>query len=69
MLERLLSRLRPGSGERDLEREAEHNEADRLKQQVIDDRAYVRFGPRNSVPNESYDDERRHLGRQGTSSD
>ena len=56
MLKRLIEKLRHSPETDVAQREAERAEAARLKDEQITDRAYVRFGPRNSVPNESYDE-------------
>ena len=56
MLKRLTARFRRRPPVDVAAREAERAEAAQLKDEQITNRAYVRFGPRNSVPNESYDE-------------
>ena len=56
MLKRLIGLFQRPSGKDVAQREAERAEAAKLKDELITDRAYVRFGPRNSVPNEQYDE-------------
>jgi len=56
VLERLIRRFRRPSLKDVAQREAERAEAARLKDELITNRAYVRFGPRNSLPNEKYDE-------------
>jgi hypothetical protein len=56
VLTRLIGRFRRSSEKDVAQRELERAEAAKLKDELITDRAYVRFGPRNSVPDEQYDE-------------
>jgi hypothetical protein len=56
VLKQLIGRFRRPPAEDVAQRELERAEAAKLKDELITDRAYVRFGPRNSVPDEQYDE-------------
>lgn len=57
MFDRIIAKLRGPKPADVAQRELEHAEAARLKDERITDRAYARFGPRGALPDERNEDE------------